>query len=350
MKRLIALVAALLCSFLAFSQEASSGNSTELTVVSRLDVSPILPLSDNGQSGVNLGSSTITTLLDGSLGERFSYSVCNVWASTDTRSLYSNFFRNDSYNWLNWANATLSFGNFDFSLGKDFIQVANYENDLYDFDVYSELAPSIWNTLQVFQWGGKINLNFSEESFISFQAQTSPYNETILSDNLFSYTLFSRSPISNGELMSSISLVEYTPGKFIQIYSAAADLFFNNIELALNLEANKCKEFKDKSNYTIFGKLVYHFSDDTNLFFKGGYEKRETDVDILAYGAEPEFWGIFPSSITKGKGYCYGGIGFESRPFKKVKNLKLHAVSAINNYAEALSFNIGATYYLTFSK
>lgn len=365
MKRLIALVAALLCSFLAFSQEASSGNSTELTIVPRFDVNPIFPLADDGQSGVNFGNSMLATLLEGSVGDHFSYSVFNVWANSDIESLYTGLFHNDTYNWLGWANATLSYGNFDFSFGKDFIQIANYENDQYDYDVYSELAPSIWNNLQTYQWGGKVNYNFDEDAYASLQIQSSPYNPGFFDGKLFSYTAAARAPFACGEIMGSMNFVEYTYHKFVRIYSVATDQFFDNFEVTFNGMINRSNVYEaelippgiiktsapTKTNFALFGKLAYHFSEKSNLFFKGGIEKNNSMFDIIGTGDDYELWGIFPSALIQNKAYCYGGIGFETRPFKNAKNLRLHAVSAINNYAKALlSLNFGATYYFSISK
>ncbi|MCQ2160573.1 MAG: hypothetical protein MJY97_05730 [Bacteroidales bacterium] len=191
MKKFAVLFAALLQSFLAYSQEAESDNG-QFLVIPRVDVNGFYyPSTDGGdENGVDLGDSSFYTLLEGSFGESdFSYSIANHWLSSDPMSLYNNTLRSDDLNWVDWAYVNWAPGAFDFTIGKNMIAIGTFEEDEYDFNSYSPLSSMLWNSLQAYQWGASVGWTSPDEgSYIEANVAASPYGERPFQSGLYAYS------------------------------------------------------------------------------------------------------------------------------------------------------------------
>ena len=109
MRKIFALTVAALCYFCTYSQEAnSSDNVPTLIIAPRFDVNPYIPTGSGGLSGVDFGNSSLCTKLEGSIGEHFSYSMCNHWVTTDTASLYKDILRTDQSDFIDWLTLSLT--------------------------------------------------------------------------------------------------------------------------------------------------------------------------------------------------------------------------------------------------
>jgi hypothetical protein len=81
-------------------------------------------------------------------------------------------------------------------------------------------------------------------------------------------------------------------------------------------------------------------------FVKGGYD-HYNGSDIFGY--EDDMWFI-PFDNTLCPRYWYVGGGVHYFPLRESRDLRLHAVAAYNNFANSVSFSIGATYHFNLTQ
>lgn len=349
MKRTFALLVATLCYFCTYSQEAETvGNTPVLTVIPRFDVNPHIPVGNKGGEGFDFANSSLYTLFEGNVGEHFSYSMSNHWVSTDTKSLYQNAFRSDDVNFVDWLTLTATAGKFSFTIGKDMLSIGGYELDAYDVDSHIDLSSTFWNNCAIYQWGGKVAFEPTEESSIAFQFATSPFGERPFKSKLFTYSLYWAGEYGCFSPIWSANFMEYERGRFISILSLGNRFDIGNfaIELDYMNRANSTKRFFDQE-MTLTGKLIYTLGDKAEFFVKGGYEYcHGEEGDMFGYGDEWEMGdGIVPTGIVRNKDYVFYGGGVHLYPLRNSKDLRLHAVVAANNYSNHVALTVGATYY-----
>ena len=145
------LFAFLLVSCAVFAQDDEPQSEGTLLIVPRLDFDPAYD--EDGAWTFDLGSTSLYTLFEGNLTRNLSFSVCNHWFAFNTSiddaiELYQNTWRSDNYNWVDWANLTYKMGRFFLSAGKDYIRIANFEIEDYDYDSHWQMNSYLWNTFQ----------------------------------------------------------------------------------------------------------------------------------------------------------------------------------------------------------
>lgn len=178
MKRLFVLFAFLLVSCAFFAQDVKAQSEGTLLVVPRLDLDPAY--NAGGEWSFDLGSTSLYTLFEGNITRNLSFSLCNHWFAyssewSDFTDLYGNTGRCDSGNWVDWANLTYKMGNFFISGGKDYIRIANFEIEDYDYDSHWQMNSSLWNNFQVYQWGGRFGWQNEDESLtLSYEIRSWP--------------------------------------------------------------------------------------------------------------------------------------------------------------------------------
>lgn len=354
MKKIFALLVAVLSYSFTFSQEAEVVDNTPQFVISpRLDLNPYA--STNGRGGkFDWSNSSLYTFLDGSVGEHFSYSVCNHWLSTDPKSLYQGTFRSDMLSWIDWANITLSFGKFDFTLGKDVLALGNYEEDANDVDSHFNMSSFFWNMAQIYQWGASATINTDEDSSIQLQFATSPFAERPFAGKLFTYSLRWRGTYGCFSPLYSVNFMEYERGKFLNFVALGNRFEFGNATIDLDYmnRASTIKKFFSQE-MTLTAKFNYNFNDKVDLFVKGGYEFNHSENDFFGYefpDGELDFNGLTPSTLCGHKDYVFYGAGVHYYPLRDSQDLRLHAVISSNNYANLVSFLFGITYNFDLTK
>ena len=184
MKKLVVFAGLILLCTLAQAQGGSdSGTSAGITIVPRVDFNPVFY--GGTEKEVTLGNSSLYSLFEGNITDNLSFSVCNHWLSSESKSLYQNTWHSDDVSWCDWANLTYSFGNFYVTAGKDMVSMGGFEFDQYDFDVHPDLCSSLWNNFSCYQWGGKFGfMNEDETQGISLQLTSSPYSVRPFGDGL----------------------------------------------------------------------------------------------------------------------------------------------------------------------
>ena len=304
MKRFLSLLAfCAICCTSAFAQEVS--------VIGRFDY-PVYPY--------------LYTLVEGDLGEQFSYSISNHWVGDDTRALYQNTWHADSYNWCDWAYLSFNPGNWSFTLGKDVIAIGSFEIDQYDWDSFWELNTSFWNNAQVYQWGAKAAYTLpSETSTFALQLSSSPFNYKPFDSRLLSYSLQWRGEFDMYRSLWSANLIQYGNGKDESIKMFCSG---NQLDVAdwLTLGLDYLFGYApDAASHTFNYTADFFISDHFELLAKGGYE----------VGGMP----LFDMPYER---YFAGGV-LEYYPLADSQDLRIHALAGYDSLEGPL-FSGGITY------
>ncbi len=341
-KRLSILMLCLLAWTFVFSEE----NETSFLAVSRVDANPYM---GNGLS-FDWGNTSLYTLFEGGLGECFSYSVANHWLSSDPAPLYANTFRTDDVNWLDWANITAYLGNFDMTAGKQSILLGSWEQDGYDYDACLNLGSSFWNNLQTYTWGLALGYTTpSENTYLSLQMNTSPFGE-YNNSGLFSYAFYLNGEYGCYRPIWSLNVMEYEEETYshkgcIYVIALGNGLSFDALDIAFDWVARSYSLnniFREEMS--MVASATYTFNDGFDLMLKGGWEFNQSGEDVFGYEDEP---GFVPASLASmGRDYFFAGMQVNYYPLEDSEKLRIHGAVAANNYANSLSFTIGATYFL----
>lgn len=206
MKKLLLLFAAMLPCCLALSQEAEgNGKYADFHLIPRTEFNGFFApgQTGDGSSGYNFGNTSFYTLVEGAFSDHVSFVLSNHWLAMsnfgldETAALYNNTLYSNANNWLDLATVTFSFGNWEFTLGKDCLATGGFEYDEYDVDVDYMLvgeeckpliASNLWYNLPCYQWGAKIGYNFGEHTNVALQMTTSPFGVRPFSSGLFTYS------------------------------------------------------------------------------------------------------------------------------------------------------------------
>ena len=347
MKRGLVLLAAILCCFSTYSQEAdSNGNIPDFVVTPRFDANLYAPTRTGGYRGFDFGNSSLYTFLDGSVGN-FSYSLCNHWESNDTAALYQNAFFSNEVNFVDWLTLSYRVGQFNFTIGKDMLALGTWELDYYDVDVHTSLVSTFWQKVAIYQWGGSVDYtNKDESTTLRFQFGTSPFGERPFASKLFTYSLDWHGEYGCFSPIWSVNFVEYDSGQFANIIALGNAFSMGDFTLELDYmnRATTAKNFFNQE-FSVAAQLIYNYKDKVEVFAKGGYESYNGS-DIFGY--EDELF--IPTDNSLLPRYWYAGGGLHYFPLRDSRALRLHAVAAYNNFANSVSINIGASYHFNLTE
>ena len=338
MKRLFVLFAFLLLSCAYLAQDVKAQSEGTLLIVPRVDLDP----SYDGDWYFDMGTTSLYTLFEGNLTKNLSFSVCNHWFSfctdiDDAAVLYRNTWRADEANWVNWANLTYKMGNFFISAGKDYMRIANFEIEEYDYDAHWQMNSMLWNSFQVYQWGGRVGWqNEDEDLSISLQVTTDPimarpFNSPHPADYAYTFNTF-----YEGETLSLMGSVTHS-GLWGWIGAAGAQVALSDA-LSFRTDINLssfCRSASLQMDATL--------SDSFDLIAKLGFEQIAAGFD------EPYFHG----------NHLYGGVACNWYPLRDSHDLRVHLMAApsVNFHRSGdlavvpscLYLSLGATYFFEFN-
>ena len=344
MRKIVALVIALLCCYTTYSQEDSStSNLPTFVLTPRFDVTPYIPVGGKAPLDVGFSNTSLYTLFEGSVGENFSYSMSNHWLSTDPASLYQNAFRSDDVDFIDWLTLSYAVGSVEFTVGKDMLSIGGWELDPMDVNQHIDLCSVFWNNIAIYQWGGSVCYTTpSENTDLIFQFATSPFGERPFASKLFTYSLAWYGSFGCYEPIWSANFMEYERGRFLSILSLGNRFTFGDfaVELDWMNRATSVNRFFEQE-MSLVGKFSYNYRDKLTVFAKGGYEHCRGN-DML--GWESEDYSFVPTMILPERDYVFYGAGIEYYPLRDSQDLRIHAVAAANNYANTVSLTLGVTY------
>lgn len=334
-KILVVCAAVMLPCLLVHAQEADSTETgVVFNIIPRVDLNPVISTAKGGENDFNLGNSSLYTLFEGDIYDNLSFSICNHWLSREPKYLYKNTLYSDDVNWLDWGYLTFSLGNWEISGGKMVVSLGGFEFDEYDFEAHPELNSSLWNTLPVYEWGGKIGYNLSETTAFSAQMTCSPYGVRPLKSGLFNYSGEWRGTYDNFETITSLTFVQTTKlGKGTKLFDCfekvlTVGLRANVDPVVLTLDLfNKvgCEDIMT-GGVTVLPSVMWPVSDKLDLLCKAGWEHTSDKLPDLKQ-----------NTVNFGA----------AMHWTPLEGLRVHATCGYSSLAETVTFSVGALYNIS---
>lgn len=284
--------------------------------------------------------------IDGKLSKNFSYSLC--------QRLFSAHGEDDSvFDNTDWLTLSYHLGNFTFTAGKDSMLIGSYEIETDDIDSYFDLNSMFYNSIDTYQWGTSVWWSSkSDRSSIAFQMTNSPFAYSPKQDNLYAYNLAMMSEGDHYESIWTINLIEYAPGKYLNMLALGQTFYFGNFSLGLDCIERSDSWSGDHKDFTFSLMPAVTLADEkVRLFGKFGWESCEEDLSYDFVGeylsrdemitANEECGTTLPAFVIGGEDYIFYGAGVEYYP---IESVRLHAVWGSNNYTKRHTINVGATW------
>ena len=334
MKKLFALFAALSVLTAAFAQEELTDEEetfrTELKIVPRLDLAPSFATSDQSENYFGLQNTGLYTEFSHNFTDNLSFSMLNLWVNETPGDLYRNTFHSDALSWMAYCKLTYAPGNWEFSLGKDYLIVGGFENDPSDYDFFFESnSPLVYN-MPITQWGAQAFwTNNSENTSLGLQIMSSPFSVRPFEDGLLSINAAWYGDFGPLSTIWSVGAIGVEKGHYMYLVSLGQRLSFDKWSVTLDW-SNTCYPFGEYGNRFL-------------LEFRGNCTSW---MDVVA-GAH------YTSPLKKQwDGELFNVLGaygrFEFFPLRDSRNLRLHLSTAWNRYDEAVCTNLGVTYCFDF--
>ena len=241
--------------------------------------------------------------MDGNLAEGFSYSFRQrVNKPTTVMSLF------DATDWLH---VTYTNGPWSISAGKQIVAIGGYEYDRSPVNLF--FCSEFWNNIACFQFGVSGSYVFAgNNDILTFQISESPFRRGALNpqnNNLFAYNLMWNGSHEWYKSISSINVMEYMPGKFINHLNIGNRFEFGDVAFELDL-VSRFADLNPFADYSVIGELSWKATESLNVFAKATYDRNKGVVEDLC--------------VAPATDILRAGAGVEYFPLKSNRNLRLH--------------------------
>lgn len=268
--------------------------------------------------------------MNGKIADKFSYDVRYRMNNMHKEPL--NFFSA-----LDWAYVDYEINkNWHLSAGKQVVAIGGFEYDLAPIDMY--LWSTFWNNVKPFQMGVSAKyISDSKKTTLMAQA-TNSVCATKTFDSKFAYSLIWYGNYGFYSTISSVNMMEYERGKFINYIVLGNKFTFGNFNLELDwMNRASFEQNGFFKNFSIISTARYQVADKWRLFVKGGYDQN------LGQSADTPTETAYDKFVVPGTKYYYYGAGVEFFPLiKKNNNLRFHLFWTSNNNSPIKQeFNIG---------
>lgn len=223
--------------------------------------------------------------------------------------------KNDSFfDATDWATINYSLDRWTFSGGKQVVAIGGYEYDMSPINCY--FSSEYWHNIGCYQFGASASYALgSKEDKLMFQFCESPFRRNALNvtgKEMFAYNLMWTGRHGFFSTISSVNMIEYLPGKFINYIALGSRFEGDQVALELDVmnRAVNAKDFWGK-DMSVMADFSWYPSDRLRLFAKVTYDFNRCE-EIGDFGVLP------------GTDVVRAGVGLEFYPLKNMKNLRLH--------------------------
>ena len=241
----------------------------------------------------------INMLLDGNIGDKFSYS----WRQR-LNKMYSakNFV--DNMDWLYLAYRPTQ--NWEIAAGKQVVMIGGWEYDRAPIDLY--FCSEYWNNVACMPNKGNDKL--------TLQVCQSPYDNAY--ENLFAFNLHWMGSHGCYTALHSLNFSEYHRGKYAAYITLGNRFRFGDATIQLDL-MNRGASAKELlfDNFSIMGEFSYLIADRVNVFARATYDKVGDNYPVGLF--------VYPNTNMTRVG---GGVEYYPLGGRGNRDIRLHAAYA----------------------
>jgi len=326
MKKLLFLFAALLPGLLAHSQEAEDlGRYAEVSIIPSLDLNP--------------GNSSLYTLFEASPTSHLSFTLANHWLQSGSEGslfessswLYEGLGHSDTTNWVDYCNASFSYGAWSATIGKDLVALGGFEAETWDWDLHPEFSSPLMGALSCYQWGGKVSFTTpSEKSEFILQMTSSPFGERPFGSSLWAYSFQWRGEYGAFSNIWSVSALEREKGEFDYLFCLGQRVQLSD-NFALTADWSNNSGIDEEGYNLLKGNTVRG-----DLTFLSSDSRFECSA-VACYTS--------PCSEESGSSWTAGAV-LHYYPLEGSDDLRVHAYGGYSSLLEDYFIGLGLRYYI----
>ena len=240
--------------------------------------------------------------LDGNINESWSYSYRQRMGKPNDDVSY--------FNAVDWINLTYSTESWAFSGGKQVVALGGYEYDRAPLDFY--FGSEFWFAMPCYQWGVSATYKLGTEGndALKLQVTQSSFRSAINPD-MYNYNLMWTGSYGWLDIMHSVNMLEYNPGKFINFIALGHQFNLGDFVLQLDWMNRADVEHFNFKDFSVMADLSWSASEKLKVFGKVTYDvNKDNSADYC---------------VLSGTNLTCAGAGVEYFPIKGSKDVRLHA-------------------------
>ena len=222
-------------------------------------------------------------------------------------------------------NLTYTTGAWAFTGGKQTVAVGGYEYDRAPIDFY--FGSEYWYNMACYQWGvnAKYNLGTESNDALTLQVVQSPFRN--VSAEMLSYNLLWSGSYGWIDILHSVNMVEYLPGKFVNFIALGHQFNMGDFKLQLDWMNRADVENFHFDDFSIMADLSWSASDKLNVYGKMSYDINDGNMadycvlpgtELTRVGAGVEYFPIEGSSDIRLHGAYSFAWGKNTNPYGSV--------------------------------
>ena len=238
--------------------------------------------------------------LNGSINDSWSYVYRQRMGKPNGDASY--------FNAVDHINLTYTTGAWAFTGGKQSVAVGGYEYDRAPMDFY--FGSEYWYSMACYQWGvsAKYNLGTESNDVLNLQITQSPFRS--VNPSMLSYNLMWTGSYEFLDILHSVNMLEYLPGKFVNFIALGHQLYMGDFTLQLDWMNRAALNDFGFDDFSVMADLSWSASEKLNVFGKFTYDlNKDNAVDLC---------------VLPGTELTRVGAGVEYFPIKNSRNVRLH--------------------------
>ena len=217
-------------------------------------------------------------------------------------------------------NLTYTTGAWAFTGGKQTVAVGGYEYDRAPIDFY--FGSEYWYNMACYQWGVNAKYNFGNETNDALMLQVVQSSFRNVNPSMLSYNLMWTGSYGCLDILHSVNMLEYLPGKFVNFIALGHQFHFDYFTLQLDWMNRADMNNFGFDDFSVMADLSWSASDQLNVFGKATYDvNKDNFVDLC---------------VLPGTELTRVGAGVEYFPIEGSRDVRLHGA-----YCHAWGKNMG---------
>ena len=222
-------------------------------------------------------------------------------------------------------NLTYTTGAWSFTGGKQTVAVGGYEYDRAPIDFY--FGSEYWYNMACYQWGvsAKYNLGTESNDALLLQVVQSSFRSAD-NPNMYSYNLMWTGSYGWLDILHSVNMLEYLPGKFVNFIALGHQFYMGDFALQFDWMNRADMAHFNFKDFSVMADLAWSASEKLNVFAKATYDvNKDNLVDYC---------------VLPGTELTRVGAGVEYFPIKGSRDVRLHGTYS---YAWGKNSNLGGS-------
>ena len=253
--------------------------------------------------------------IDGSTGFRgkqfnlrLNGNITDAWSYTYRQRMGKPNADASYFDAVDHLNLTYATGAWSFTGGKQTVAVGGYEYDRTPIDFY--FGSEYWYNMDCYQWGVNAKYNLGTESNDALMLQVVQSSFRGVNPNMYAYSLLWSGSYGCLDVLHSVNMMEYNPGKFVNFIALGHQFHFNYFTLQLDWMNRTAMNDFGFDDFSVMADLSWSASEKLNVFGKVTYD---INKDNLA-----DYCVLPGTEVTR------VGAGVEYFPIKGSRDLRFH--------------------------